>query len=85
MFFLCKITSASGVVGPFAISRTIFAFILSALSFVMTFSSAAGASMSQFTSSSSSFVMFLLPGKSLTAPVFCLCCINFGTSNPFSL
>lgn len=73
MFFFCKRVSASGVVGPFASSRMSFALILPALSLVMTFSSAAGASISQGSSRTSSFVMFFAPGKSCTFPVFSLC------------
>jgi hypothetical protein len=85
MFFFCRITSASGVVGPFASSKISFACILSALSFVITFSSAAGASMSHLSSRTSSFVMFLAPGKSWTFPVFSLCSNTFLMSSPFSL
>lgn len=85
MFFFCRMTSASGVVGPLASSKIIFAWILSALSFVITFSRAAGASISQGSSITSSFVMFFAPGKSCTFPVFSLCAWTFGMSSPFSL
>ena len=51
--FLFKISSASGVVGPFAPSDITFALILSAFSEVIWFSSAQGAKTSTSSSRSS--------------------------------
>ena len=56
-------SSASGVVGPFAASATILALMRSALAAVIWFSSAAGMRMSHSISSSSALVTSLAPGK----------------------
>ena len=78
-----RISSAVGVVGPFAPSQTIFAFTLSALSTVITCSSAHGASTSQSSRSSSSFVIFSVPRRPASAPVSCLWAIALSMSIPF--
>src|SRR5436309_3522216 len=56
-------SSASGVVGPFAPSATSLALMLRALFSVMTSSSAADTSMSTSSSRSSSFEMFSVPER----------------------
>ena len=59
-----KITSASGVNGPFAASPIIFALIRSALSALITFSKAAGIKISHSISNTSAlFVTLVAPGK----------------------
>ena len=55
--FLAKISSASGVIGPLAISIMALALILDALSLWITFSRAAGTKISTSNSSNSSLVM----------------------------
>src|ERR1700686_1251034 len=57
-----EISSAWGVVGPFAASATMRALMASALFRVMTFSRAAGTRMSHFMVSNSSLVVREAPG-----------------------
>ncbi len=71
--FLNRMSSASGVVGPFAASAMIFALIRDAFFVVITFSSAAGTRISHCSSSKASLVMGFVPGNPTTLPVFCLC------------
>ena len=80
-----RISSAAGVIGPFAPSQTICAFTWAALSPVITCSSAHGASTSQSSSSSSSFVISSAPFRPASEPVSCLCAIAAATSIPFGL
>ena len=70
MPFSRKIGSASGVVGPLAPSRMIFALMRGAFSFVKTLSSAAGSSTSHSSSSAAAELSRLVaPGKSRIDPV----------------
>ena len=85
IFFSNRIVSASGSVGPFAASATIFAWILSAFFAVIWFSSAAGISTSTFVSRSSSLEIDFVPGKPTTEPVLCLCSSRACGLNPSAL
>ena len=63
-----RISSAAGVVGPFAPSQIIFACTRGAFSAVITCSSAHGVSTSQSISISSSFVIASAPGNPSRTP-----------------
>src|SRR3989454_5474717 len=82
---LCKMSSASGVVGPFAPSATIFPLMRGAFSEVRMPSRAHGATMSTSSSMSASFVISRVPGNPTTLPVFSLNARTSFGSKPFSL
>src|SRR3989449_951226 len=80
---LCKMSSASGVVGPFAPSATIFPLMRGAFSDVRMPSRAHGATMSTSSSMSASFVISRVPGNPTTLPVFSLNARTSFGSKPF--
>ncbi len=80
--FAARILSASGVVGPFAASATIFVFTLGAFFSVIWFSYAAGIRTSHSISRSSAFVISLEPGKPTTVPCSFFHARTFGMSRP---
>ena len=75
--FLSNISSASGVVGPFAISRMNLALTSCALFLVKTFSKAAGTNISTSRINNSFPEIFLAPSKLATLLVFFLCSKSF--------
>ena len=84
--FLNKISSASGVVGPFAPSVITFALILSAFSEVIWFSKAHGARTSTSNSNNSAFVIsFPYPLFAAIRPFSSKSFITASISIPFSL
>ena len=77
-----SVSSASGSVGPFAPSRMTFARTSPAFSFVITPSSAHGASTSQSSVSRSSFEIRSAPGNPSTKRVSLRCFSSAGMSRP---
>ena len=79
------IGSASGNVGQFAASAIILQLSFFAIAAVIWFSKAPGIKISHFAVSNSSVETFLLPVKSTTEPVFCLCSKILLTLAPFGI
>ncbi len=73
LFLFSRILSASGVVGPFASSKIIFAFIWFAFFSVIWFARAAGTKISQSNSNNCSFVMSVVFEAFGNEPVCFLC------------
>src|SRR3989304_1293689 len=80
-----RMSSASGVVGPFAPSAPILARTRGAFSAAVAFSSADGARMSTSSSRRSSFEIGFEPGKPVTDPFFSLWTSTSFGSHPLGL